>query len=261
MTALVLGCGPAGLLAAHALVTLGHEVEIVSKKRKSEMYGAQYLHRPIPNLGRKPVEVAQIDYLLSGSIEGYRDKVYGENWSGVVSPDEFGNEENHLGWDIRDVYDRLWRMYGHHVQDYDLPHGAAIQDLSRGYIRVVSTVPAPLLCLRREEHVFRVQKVWAIGDAPERGIFCPVKEAPDNTVLCNGDPYVSWYRTANIFGYRTAEWPGGRRPPFEGVAEVDKPLSTTCDCQPGVERAGRYGKWQKGVLSHTAYYDLVGEKR
>lgn len=257
--ALVFGCGPAGLMAAHALTQNDYVVRIVSKKRKSEMFGAQYLHAPIP--GATPAEEGKrIDYLLSGSIKGYREKVYGENWSGTVSPDEYGNEEAHFGWDIRATYDRLWQMYSPYIENIEFPHGAAVEhflDTSHyHYDMVVSSLPAPALCLRREEHVFNFQKVWAIGDAPERGVFCPVNAAPPYSVLCNGEPDVGWYRTANVFGYTTAEWPDSRRPPYEGVAEVIKPLNTTCDCQPQIARVGRFGLWQKGVLSHEAYYGI-----
>lgn len=255
-TALILGCGPSGLLAAHSLAEEGYDIRIVSKKRKSEMFGAQYLHRAIPSLGLYEDDGVQIAYLLSGSIQGYRDKVYGENWSGQVSPDEYGDEADHRGWDIRLAYNRLWSMYGDYVENVEFPHGTAIQDyiaMSIGIDIVVSSLPAPAMCLRREQHVFNFQGVYAIGDAPERGVFCPVQAAPENTVLCNGEPDVGWYRTAKVFGYRTAEWPWSRRPPYDGVAEVAKPLNTTCDCQPDVIRVGRYGKWQKGVLAHEAY--------
>jgi hypothetical protein len=258
MRALVLGCGPAGLLAAHALVTRGHRVTIMSKKRKSEMYGAQYLHERIPDLGMER-EGTPISYMLSGSIEEYRKKVYGENWSGVVSPDEYGREEDHKGWNIRVAYDSLWHLYHDAIIDRDFRYGADVESTvaEMNPDIVASSLPLPSLCLRRDEHVFNAQRVYAIGDAPERGVFCPVQAAPANTVLCNGEPDVGWYRTANVFGYRTAEWPAFHRPPYEGVAEVVKPLNTTCDCQERVIRVGRYGRWKKGVLSHEAFDDLM----
>lgn len=254
-SAIVLGCGPAGLLAALRLSQDGYDVTIMSKRRKSEMFGAQYLHMPVLAIDTPGVEIA---YLLGGSIEGYRQKVYGEQWSGVVSPDEFGDEEDHKGWDIRETYNVLWSLMFDKIQDVEFKYGQHIVDLQEDLKPdvLVSTLPAPLLCLRRDEHVFRGQKVYAIGDAPERGIFSPIRSASPNTVLCNGEPDVSWYRTANIFGYVTTEWPEQRKPPYDGVTEITKPLSTTCDCQPNVIRSGRFGRWQKGVLSHESYYSL-----
>jgi hypothetical protein len=247
-------------MAAHAAAELGHDIKIVSKKRKSEMYGAQYLHRPIPGLDSTMVRGTDIAYELRGSVEGYRDKVYGRTYSGNVSPQDLDRE--HKGWNIRTAYDDLWDMYAPFVVDMPvratdlLPEGAIG---SLGADLVISSLPAPVLCLDMEGvtqhgHAFEAQEVWAIGDAPERGVFNPIT-VPKNTVVCNGEPDVGWYRTANVFGRSTTEWPLKRKPPVEGVALVAKPLKTTCTCQPNVRRVGRYGRWEKGVLAHTAYYD------
>jgi len=46
----ILGCGPAGLFAAQAAAEMGCSAVIISKLRRSEMYGAQYLHSEIPGL-------------------------------------------------------------------------------------------------------------------------------------------------------------------------------------------------------------------
>jgi hypothetical protein len=255
MNILILGCGPAGLLAAHAAAMWGHDIKIVSKRRKSEMFGAQYLHKPIVDLdcGRSRI----IKYELRGTPEGYRNKVYGPKYNGTVSPEEL--EDVHVGWNIRAAYDHLWEMYGGYVinelvSGNDLKEGGKLAEL--GADLVVSSIPAPMMCVKPEEHGFASEEVWAIGDAPERGTFDPIKAAEPNSVVCNGEPDIGWYRSANVFGLSTTEWPGKRRPPFEGVAQVVKPLKTTCDCFPLVMRVGRYGKWQKGVLSHTAFDDV-----
>jgi hypothetical protein len=251
--ALVFGCGPAGLLAAHAFAIGGHDVLILSKKRKSEMYGAQYLHAPIPGMTEDPGRV--ITYRLDGTPDQYRAKVYGPQSRVQVSPEDLAGQ--HLGYDIRRTYDNLWDTYGDYVQPYDVTPAsvaAAVKDLNPDV--TVSSVPAPALCCH-DEHTFTSEQVWAIGDAPERGVFCPVK-VPKETVVCNGEPSPAWYRAANVFGRSTAEWPHKTKPPIEGVSEVTKPVRTTCDCLPNVVRVGRYGKWQKGVLSHEAFRDVLG---
>lgn len=253
MKILVLGCGPAGLLAAHAASVTGHDVKIASKKRKSEMFGAQYLHSYIPQIDAGPGK--SVDYKLVGTAEGYRQKVYGNDWSGQVSPDALGNV--HVAWNIRRAYDELWDLYGSYVIDTTFTREATptfLRDNPTGADFVVNTIPAPVLCIN-PEHQFLGQDVWALGDAPERGVFNPV-QVPPQTIVCNGEPDVGWYRTANVFGRSTTEWPAKRKPPVEGVAQVVKPLKTTCDCWPDVLRLGRYGKWEKGVLAHEAYYDL-----
>lgn len=253
---LILGCGPAGLMAAAAAEESGYEPVIASKKRKSEMYGAQYLHAPIP--GFSPDMSFDVKYSLYGTIESYRRKVYGDIRV-TVSPEDL--TEDHEGWDIRQTYDNLWHHFVDYIEDTDFSGGGDIQafvDLllrTGQFAHVLSTIPAPLLCTN-PAHAFPSQKVWAIGDAPERGIFCPIKAAGLNQVICSGED-TSWYRCANILGYTTAEWPQNKKPPYEGVALVEKPIGTNCDCLPDAHRLGRYGKWEKGVLSHTAYYETI----
>ncbi len=249
-TAAVLGCGPAGLFAAHALIQKGWKVVIYSRKRRSEMFGAQYLHRPIEGLTGAPTT---IEYkLVGGSAAAYREKVYGRRSGITVSPEELSGA--HSAWDIRAAYYAAWGLYSDYIlHTPQITAGWAWSLSQDNYTAVISTLPAPTLCERPEEHVFDSQEVWAVGDAPERGIFCPVTEAEPFQVLCNASPMQGWYRNANVFGYRTAEWALSRKPPIEGIAPVVKPIATDCDCNPRILRLGRYGEWRKGVLSHEAY--------
>jgi hypothetical protein len=251
-TAAILGCGPAGLFAAHALVEKGWKVTIFSRKRRSEMFGAQYLHKPIPGLTEGPATTVEYK-LIGGTAEAYREKVYGRRSGISVSPEELG--QAHSAWDIRQTYHKAWEMYADLIQPTGIITSGWAWNLadSRDYREVISTLPGPDLCEGPEEHMFDSEQVWAVGDAPERGVFCPVTEAAPFQILCNASRDSGWYRNANVFGYRTAEWPGGRRPPLDGVASVTKPISTNCDCQPNILRLGRYGEWRKGVLSHEAY--------
>lgn len=251
MKVLVLGCGPAGLMAAHAFSIFEHDVLILSRKRKSEMYGAQYLHAPIP--GMTTSQPRQIKYTLQGTVEEYRRKVYGKESRVEVSPQTLKGV--HEGWDIRETYNELWSTYGDYVQDADInPESFAAMRSKLAPDLVVSTVPRPLLC-SEDAHTFSGQHAWAIGDAPERGIFCPVKR-PKETVLCNGLDVPGWYRASTVFGYSTAEWPYDTKPPINGVSEIVKPLHHTCNCHgEDVVHMGRFGKWHKGALSHEAFFE------
>lgn len=246
----VLGCGPSGLFAAHAFCDAGWDVTIYSKKRKSHMFGAQYLHSPIPGL---PEHRIRVDYGLVGTVEGYRDKVYGPNAKVQASPETLLG--HHPAWDIRAAYDAAWERYEHLVVAADITPGwlsgeFGNPEAAKHWRAIVSTVPAPLLC--SEEHDFLSQKIWAAGDAPELGRYCPIT-VPESTVICNGDPDNAWYRAARVFGHTTAEWPHDRKPPLNGLAEVEKPISTNCDCWPSITRLGRYGAWQKGILTDEVY--------
>lgn len=249
--AIVLGCGPAGLFAVHALVEKGWDVRILSKKRRSEMFGAQYLHEPIPGLSEHSTLLA---YSLRGTVDGYRSKVYGNGYQGNVSPEILTGQ--HFAWDIRDAYYRAWESYQHLIVNNQIDFQDVFTALNDADL-VVSSLPASTICISRDTHTFSSREIWAIGDAPERGIFCPIT-MPENTVVCNGEDYPAWYRASNVFGYKTSEWATEKKPPIEGIARVNKPIKTNCDCWLGKKffRVGRYGTWTKGELSHQAYYKV-----
>jgi len=253
----ILGCGPAGLFAAHAFIQMGQTVSIFSKKRRSEMFGAQYLHAPIPALSLAPPQT--IEYKLTGSVHDYAAKVYGGRLSArSVSPAYLEGQQE--VWDIREAYYRAWEFYAPLIVSMPLD-SSSIHSLKQTFDLVVSTIPAPALCANMEgAHLFHSETVWAVGDAPERGIYCPVT-VPSWTVQCNGEENPRWYRASNVFGYKTAEWPGEKAPPVQDIAKVEKPISTTCDCWVDSRylRAGRFGTWTKGVLSHEVYYQIRKE--
>lgn len=261
MKILVLGSGPAGLLAAHAASYVeGAEVKILSKGRPSELFGCQYLHAPIPGLD---LRTTTVHYLLNGTTQDYARKVYGSAVTApTVSPALLNGPAP--AWDIRQAYHQLCELYFGQVEEMEVQPETVrplldylVPDL------VVSSIPLMALCQRPGECNFSSQTCWAMGDAPARGQSVPVP-CPENTVVCNGTPDTSWYRVSNVFGHKTVEWPGLRpKPPLEGVVPFHKPLATTCDCwqppegerrQPEhIFRVGRYGTWTKGVLSHTAF--------
>lgn len=266
MRVLVLGCGPAGLMAAHAAKVSGADrVDIYSKRRKSELFGAQYLHQPIPGMTDTPP--VTVEYVLEGSAEDYRRKVYGADWDGEVSPEDLIG--NHDGWDIRRTYDNLWLNFGATVWNTNISPGyiGNIMDEARSgrWDLVISSVPKPLLC--GKHHTFNSKPVWALGDAPERGLFVvdyiPKHRIYDNTVICNGNRTPTWYRRSRVFGYDTVEWPQysvenwPNVNPTNNASKVNKPLDNNCDCWPDILHVGRFGKWEKGILSHTAYQDVL----
>lgn len=262
----VLGAGPTGLIIAEGAKMRGCEVLVFSRPgdsgraAKSELHGCQYLHAPVPtpSLAGLPRTVR---YTLTGTVEGYRAKVYGPSWQGRVSPDEYGDEQPHEAWDIRRVYDKLWQDWQYRIVPKDLDHTLVSSLLTHGRPhRMFSTVPAPALC-RDKDHAFTVSGVWAFGerDAPSPKPLSPVSCEPF-TVVCSGNPDVGWYRVANVYGYTTVEWPARRKPPIDGVVQVRKPLATNCDCflgHKGFLRVGRFGRWQKGVLVHHAYEEAM----
>lgn len=263
----IFGCGPSGLFAAWAAIQGGAEVTIISKKRRSELYGAQYLHMPIPEV---PAECRQVEYRLLGSVDNYRQRVYGDSYLGPTSVDTLiGYQE---AWDIRSTYNFLYDLFEDKIRavkpgGFDGAGMKRLLDLNnmREFDLIFSTIPLPSICLKPDIHKFESQRVWAVGDAPGRGQKCPI-HCDAEKILCNGldksavdGDAPDWYRVSNVFGHTTAEWPAWHYPNLSiPAADVRKPISTNCDCHPEVRMLGRYGKWEKGVLSHQAYIDVEG---
>lgn len=247
---MVLGAGPAGLFAAHAASITNNDVFVFSKKRKSYMRGAQYLHAPIPMLSGEPF---QVEYKLEGEVDGYRQKIYKDHRTQVSVESLVGK---HLAWDMREAYDRAWNVYEPYIQNVDLDL-KGVRELVEGMKPdlIISSIPANMIC-EDPEHMFFQEKVW-VTEA--------YRGTTPNTVLCSGDLDVPWYRTSNIGGWHNTEYPEHTKPPLSSdkVHGVTKPLKTSCVClellaaehDAEVLRVGRYGTWTKGVLSHSAFYD------
>lgn len=255
MKVAILGAGPAGLLAAHAAQQSGWLYTVYSRRVKSSLFGAQYLHQNIP--GIPDIPSTNVQHIFEGTVSDYRSKVYGTEWDGVVSPEQFSGTQ--FAWDIRAAYDWLWEEYNQHVMPSEisgerLMNGQMLKLL--GYDMIISTIPRKALCVN-PDHKFKAAKIWCVGDAPALGITVPVQvEQPGDVVICNGERTRSWYRYSRIFGHATVEWSAHNktRPPIEGVVEVLKPVGTNCTCWPEISYQGRYGKWEKGVLTHHAYW-------
>lgn len=247
---------------AHAANLAGWDFRIYSRKRKSPLYGAQYLHKDIPRLDCG--EPNMVRYLLEGDVEEYRRKVYGDDpfWDHSVSPEDL--TEEHLAWDIRAVYDRLWELYNIDICDAAITKDhigpADLYTILNHFDEVVSTVPRTIWA--DEWDTFSVQGVWAMGDADTQR----VDDRPEPfTVICNGNAEPSWYRASHIYGYVTVEWPldagtwsdTGWTPPKAGASLIQKPLKCNIRAAQDMHHLGRYGAWQKGILTSDAFYDAV----
>lgn len=265
-TATILGCGPAGLMAAHAAAISGWNFRILSKKLPSQLYGAQYLHKPIPNLECGVPKI--VKYELHGTPEQYREKVYGSGWDGTVSPEDLA--ETHDAWDIRAAYRDLWELYSNYITNVEFsPPGDGEYSVSNVIAveapdsdLVISTIPRTVFYKEGNGDEYSFTVVWAIGDTFETNRV-PIR-LPEFTVRCNGNRAVPWYRVANIFGYSTMEWTytagrwdaeGNFYPPRKGASAVIKPLYYHGG--PSYHYLGRYGKFEKGVLSHEAFFDAM----
>lgn len=251
----VLGCGPAGLMAAHALARADKDFTIYSVKEQSPIGGAQYLHKPIIGATPDSTPDASITFLKVGDYRVYSEKVYQQRYGNS----SWGNYSNHpmgvSAWSLSKTYDRLWEMYAEKIEHQEIVPNV-LDAIAKEHERVISTIPRLHTC--KVEHEFRRAEIWLT-----RGTFCKVH----NTILYNGLQGEPWCRTSYLFGEGWTEWPHrsfheakretqirGVELPFLGI----KPLFTDCDCwkDEGVIFQGRFGQHRRGVLVHEAFENV-----
>lgn len=240
MKVIVVGCGPAGLAAAHAATGLGAQVRIISPKRMTPQYGPLLIQRPIPGINTDHPDGTIHQRVIGGSILDYRFRVYGDvniNINGDILAPEYH------AWNHRETYDRLWKLYHDMIEDRLVSQ----RELSRLHLEadlVVSTANARTLC--KDTHNFGNIQV-----AITTGAMYP--KQPDNTIIFNGGRRFPWTRSSHIFGHEVTEWSLEDMPP--GARIIRKPISTDCVCYPKVLRTGRFGKWRNETWVDTAYWD------
>lgn len=241
----VLGCGPAGLLAAHAASLELADVTIFSVKQPSFISGAQFLHKHIPGITGTPD--GNVLFIKYGSREGYAKKVYGDPKT-PVSWDLWENATARPAWSMRMAYNFLWAMYRHGIKHYEIRSPEDVRKLEALDADLyVSSIPAYMLC-NSNEHFFEAVPMW-IATSPNLDV-------PLNTIVYNGDPSVEWNRASNLFGHKSVEYScdpeinGGR------VIEGRKPTGHNCDCAARWIRVGRFGSWKRGVLVHHAFEEV-----
>lgn len=286
----ILGSGPAGLLAALAAKQTGNEPIIFSKKIKSPMFGAMYLHEAIPGL-TNPEPDFELDVIKVGSQEGYAYNVYGDreapcSWEHIPS----GSTP---AWNLHRAYDRLWKLFEPVIRPAELDHGN-VGIIANNFPITMSTIPAPAICGRN--HEFTSQEIEIIhgpGNALIKGVnddhmmyYCGVPwdgsfdvglddpnwQFNNDENAGNVDKHLighDWYRFSQIHQHQAWEYPKGRGIKHFGADEISwgrkivhgkKPLTTNCTCwlaYPGYRRLGRFGKWQKAVLTHHAYREAL----
>ncbi len=250
----ILGCGPAGLMAAHACAVAQMDFVIYSRPIKSKLYGAMYLHRPIPGVTKTNDPDFNIMIIKQGCREGYAENVYG-NPEHPVSWDQF-DAGVIPAWSLQDAYDRLWNAYSSKIIEQEITYHW-LRKLTNGQI-VFCTIPKQQVCVN-PSHTFTGRGIWVVkrGDHNLGGtnLIYYNGNTPDGKYGAVGD---DWYRYSQINGVRSWEYSfdPGENLYGENLTGI-KPISNNCDCNPFVHFLGRYGKWRKGILTHHAFYGAV----
>lgn len=262
MNVAVLGCGPAGLMAADAAWELGHDVDIFSLKKKSPIAGAQFVHAKT-GWYCSPTHDLEVNVIKVGSAEGYAHNVY-NNIHAKTSWKKFTNNSVLYGWDLKQSYDRLWDRYESHIVSEAVTKERLLE-LLKMYTKVISSIPLGVIC-HNKTHTFTRQTVLILhGPAREQdvsaGDIMYYNGLPDRLGVVPGEQFTgaSWYRFSQLAGYQAWEYGAHKMPKelLEGskqshqeVSTVGKAVSTNCDCWSDVIRVGRYGCWDKNILTH-----------
>lgn len=243
MKVIVIGCGPAGLAAAHAASAFHCETVIYAPYAKTPQQGPLLLQRPIPGISTGHPDGTIYQRVIGGSILDYRDKVYHDinvNINGDILQDHYH------AWDHREAYNLMWLLYHNKIEDR-LVQPAEMKYMHENADLVVSTANAYTMCLAGAEfHTFTTAQV---GITP----IASYPDQPDNTIIFNGGSEYPWVRSSRIFGTEVTEWPIDYTP--QNARVINKPISTNCDCFPHVLRTGRFGAWRNEVWVDSAYWD------
>lgn len=262
----ILGCGPSGLLAAHACAMRGVPFVILAPYAKSKLGGAQFSHIAIPGIHEEEDKV-MLHYKVEGTKDGYQRKVYGQQQVDFVSFENVKDGMEVPAWSLTYMYDQLWTKYQEHIVDYAVDP-QRIDGLFTAFDLVVSSAPADKLCLANarypgtEAHVFRYQTIRIMNKALDPNL-------PNNTIMYDGTADHSYYRMSRIFDVGSTEWSAfSAVPPGHDLRTVNKPLWTNCTCHLsdqadkagvpyGLVRVGRFGAWSKGQLSYHTYNQVI----
>lgn len=253
----ILGCGPAGLFAAQAAQDMGYEVVIMSKKAKSIIYGAQFLHQAIPGLTSREPD-GEVTVVKIGNGQGYAKRVYGDpetptSWTLI-------DETALPAWELQRAYDRAWDKFEPLITDIVLD-AAEVQGMTAYFPIVISTIPLWSICYGK--HMFSSVNIHVARRSFGRDVNTVVarRQLPDNYIIYNGDfAYKGWYRTSVIFGHGATEVACSETPRhsiFEDSQVGFKVEGHDCDCHPNLHKVGRMGTWKRGVLTHHAYNDTI----
>lgn len=243
MKVIVIGCGPAGLAAAHAAVGLGADVEVIAPKKKTPQNGPLLMQRPIPGINVDHPDGTIRQFVVGGTILDYRYKLYGDINIGINGDQLM---PKYHAWKHGETYDKLWRMYHTLIRDRivtatEMRHMHEVADLA------ISTANAEQMCCNKDfTHTFTSVTVAITQRSSYLGQI-------NNTIVFNASPDVPWVRSSMVFGVQSTEWPITEAP--GDARAIRKPIATNCDCYPHVLRTGRFGAFKNEVWIDTAYWD------
>lgn len=248
----ILGAGPSGMMAAHAVAQYGHQPTILDKEpdKTRRNSGVYYLHDPC-DLPLKPFTIYQNligGYLSPDEIKMYYGfKVYGQRIEKVSVLNALTHPEIQ-GYNAEQALGLLWDIYGSFVKQRTIQNYDDIKQLleMEDFDGVVSTIPARVL-FPNECYVWAETHI-KVGKAP----------LDESYILYNVNPYIDWYRCSAMFGVFVQEFGFGKCVDKANGYQIRKVMKVM-NSEPIVAAdkhvllTGRYGAWDKTCLTHNVY--------
>lgn len=250
-TALVVGAGPSGLMAAWAAHNSGFRVTLFDPQGNppdGRSAGVFYLH------DRCDLQISCTTLLTTGagSAAEYARKVYGEHYNG---PTSFPAQSRFdVVWDGMEAMERLWELFLPRLNLVRIPTYAALLRECNNWDRVINTAPLDQYMPRRDE-------------LPYQTIYVSTRKAempygPDRVFYDGTDSDV--YRYSSVFGREACEWRLGYVPdPATELWNVHcvkkvkpSPIPSRMARRSNLLLTGRYGAWDKRMLTHSVYYHV-----
>lgn len=275
----ILGAGISGLLAAWALERLNIPFLVFDKGPKEALPrivpGCVYLHDPC-NLPASALRKATMwtQVLPPGPINQippetysqlYHRKIWGTSYDYVQNSVDglFVDHRTGVVGQFNQIFSMnaalafLYARFRNKVMIKDL--GADdVQLLLNAGMKVISTIPMGVFAPGKP---FISKPTW-ITQMPE------TKRRPDGLpeftgatamTIYNVDWTIPWYRASSMFGFYSVEFiedPGGIAAKFKKIISGPRPEDIETG-YPGLMLTGRWGRWQRGFLSHQTYHDVL----
>jgi hypothetical protein len=242
----IIGCGPAAMMIAHACDQHGIDFRIYGPGKPSFISGAQYLHRDVgvrfDGLRPEPVR-----YVHLGDEETYEWKIYEKLPEGLSTSWKKFPAGDVEAWPLIGIYQYLWGKFYEKISMIEV----TLEQVMELGDRTITFNTAPLPALMPD----------AEYETEDVAILNGVSKANPFEIVYNGTMQDAWYRSSNLWGYQSIEFPAwvyykDRMDKDPNVRLIQKPLKTDAFI-PNVHLSGRYGRWEKGVLVDESYFQAI----
>lgn len=259
MKVAVIGGGPSGLFCAWAAIQYGHDVTVFDQNPGAISIGKNHGVFALWSdcdlfLSNKVLVKADVIGAMgkdSKEIErAYATKVYGDP-NQQVSVAKYIERKLEC-YNHSEAYERIIDILGgYNIKKFEVSNLSDILALLGVYDKVFVTIPATMLW---------PEERWPWGYSYVYNSSAP---HPDAFMIYNVNEFIPWYRCSAIFGNFTMEYSAlptaesnKRYITVKKVIDAPKSPNELCGVD-NIHFIGRYGKWDKSVLSEDCYRETL----